>query len=176
MGDIDQLEKLTSGSITFDASSSGEFAYWDNNSLLAPIVRDVGVAGQGYTKVTGKKRGFFAALRKGQGSPFGAVRYGGPIKTHFGDLDVEQEHLAELPLAGSRSLSLWLSSAGSYSTAHMDSFHNVFISGKNGCCSHRRPTHTSSARTLGRTRWRGRRAGISGWRGARVARAPLAAC
>jgi len=128
--DLKALERQTPSSVGFDASTDGEFAYWDNNSLLSETVRRVGAIRQGYTKVRAPRRAFFEALAQGPGSALGSVRFGGSLPTFSRDVARSLgPRTLELTPGGQAASppSLWLSAAGSFSTAHYDSFHNVFI-------------------------------------------------
>jgi len=129
-GDFSELERRTPSTVAFDASSSGEFAYWDNASLLAPAVRSAGLLRQGYRKVRARRRDFFKALTQGSDSALGSVRFGGKVADFSSDaargLAARARELAPGGPAASAP-SLWLSAGGSYSTAHYDSFHNLFI-------------------------------------------------
>ena len=128
-GDFGELERHTPATVAFDASPTGAFWYWDNNTVLNAAVRQAGMMRPSYSRLSAKRRDFFAALVAGGDCELGAVRFGGGA--HRFSKDVAQHlvsWISELapPGATREPPSLWLSSAGSYSTAHYDSFDNVF--------------------------------------------------
>lgn len=132
LGDLAYLEQRSSTLLTFDASSSGSFTYWDNSTLFAESVFRTGVLKPTYTKVDSSRSSFFTALSGGLTPSFGQVRFGGPLESFSNDLVLEIEKYL-VPLASvlgwlaKVEASLWLSSAGSRSTIHHDSFDNTFV-------------------------------------------------
>lgn len=128
LGDLGRLERRANPMLTFDASDTGSFMYWDNSSVMASHVRKAGRVRQNYQKVTAPPRAFFSALRAG-GGDLGSVRFGKKVAAYSAALDAEvRQQLESLaPAAKDPTRTLWISAPGSQSTAHQDSFFNTFV-------------------------------------------------
>jgi len=93
-------------------------------------VRAKGITDQGFTKVKAKRRDFFKALQlPPDESKFGSVRYGGSLDKWSRELRKEiGDGLSVLrpPGPAQTEFSLWMSSAGSFSSLHYDSWNNLY--------------------------------------------------
>lgn len=131
LGSVEELKRRTPTKVAFDSSPNGEFAYWDNSSVLAATVHRVSVLRPSYTKVRAKRKDFFAALDGKFDASLGAVRYGGDVSEFSREIARSLEGPALSALAPESATasrrSLWLGTPGSFSTAHYDNFHNVFV-------------------------------------------------
>ena len=132
--------------IEYDASVDSRFTYWDNATALAPEVRTIGVASQGYMKVRGSPASFLKRAISASDAT-GRVRYGSSLAAFSSTAGAQlglklpqqqqqqQQHdsggrLSALSPAGEReatAVGLWISAAGVTSTYHFDRGDNLHI-------------------------------------------------
>eukprot|EP00746_Dinoflagellata_sp_MGD_P086826 gnl/MRDRNA2_/MRDRNA2_34407_c0_seq1.p1 gnl/MRDRNA2_/MRDRNA2_34407_c0~~gnl/MRDRNA2_/MRDRNA2_34407_c0_seq1.p1 ORF type:complete len:385 (+),score=45.41 gnl/MRDRNA2_/MRDRNA2_34407_c0_seq1:135-1289(+) len=127
--DLQYLESRTPAYVTVDVSQTGKFRYWDNTTAFADEVRRIGLLKEDYSKLTVSKRQFYQSLAAEGSENLGFVRYGGSLKTFAPSLDWELWNKVNrlIPTGRNQKVLLYLSSNGSFSTAHYDNFENVYV-------------------------------------------------